>query len=431
MIFEDKVNVNFSDMLEGIEVPLMYKAKQSFNKTCVEDVVEKTKTEMEKFLTNKDVQNKKIAITAGSRGIANIQLILKQVIDSFKSKGATPFLVAAMGSHGGATPQGQLDILKKLNITEDYMQVPIRCSMDTQKIGQLENGVDLHYSSDAFSADGVFVVNKIKPHADFKGDYESGISKMITIGLGKHKGCASIHKLGFASFPTVLPKAAEIILEKTNIIGAMGLIENSYDEIMLIESLEKKDILKREKQLLTLAKENIARIKLKNIDVLIIDEIGKHISGEGMDPNVTGRPGSYLKEGFDNIDIGIIFVRDIAHTSAGNGAGIGMADITTISCAKKIDLGAMYTNSITAGILGPARLPVILNNDKEAILTAIKTAAPNNIKNPRVVRIKNTLMLEDIEVSQSLLDELSSRDDVYIGEQICYEFNENDDLKSI
>ena len=422
MIFQDHIPVTFSDMLDHIQMPRMYKVRQIFDSNHIADVAAKASEQMACLLNDGRVQGKRIAVTVGSRGIRHNAQILEVVIASLRNHGAVPVLIPAMGSHGGATAKGQADVLHRLGIDGDALGAEMIATMDAQQVGALQDGTPVYCSTDALKADGILVINKIKPHADFKGEYESGLVKMLAIGLGKHMGCSRLHRLGFASFPQVLPEAARIILREAPVIGGLALLENAYDDIMHIEAVEPQDILSREKALLTLAKQNIAQIKTDALDVLIIDEIGKHISGEGMDPNVTGRPGSYLNEGFDHIRIGNIVVRDVAVQSAGNGAGIGMADITTVDCVKKLDLGSMYTNSITAGILGPSRLPVVLNNDEEAIKTAIKIAAPNRLNSPRIARIRNTLLLDEIWVSQALADEMSQRPDVEILEEVALQF---------
>ena len=425
MLFEPKVKVNFADMLDGIVIPPMYRVRQRFEDRHIERVRETVLDEMARFTAGRVLKNKRIAVTAGSRGISHNAEIMSAVLEGRRRAGARPFLVAAMGSHAGATPEGQLAMIRHLGIDPDALGVEVKASMDTVQVGALENGMPVYFSKDAFEADGVFAVNKIKPHADFKGEYESGLVKMLVIGLGKHKGCSTIHRMGFENFSWALPTAARVILDSCPILGGLAIVENAYDQPMLLEAVAAADFMDREKELLVLAKQNIARIKTEQLDVLIIDEIGKNISGEGMDPNVTGRPGSYLNEGFDCIRINQIVVRDVTEPSGGNGAGIGMADITTLSCVRKLDLGAMYTNSITAGILGPSRLPVILNSDEEAVKTAVKIGAGAQGCAPRIARVRNTLMLDEILISEALLAEFSSREDVEVVGRADFLFDED------
>lgn len=420
MMFESRIPVNFSDMLDDVRLPRMFRVRQTFPNDAVEDIDTEIAAQMKRILADGRADGKRIAVTAGSRGIRHGARILRNVVSVLRAHGADPFLIPAMGSHGGGTPQGQMGMLRHLGITGESIGAPIVATMDTAQIGALDDGTPIYCSADALEADGIFVANKIKPHADFKGEFESGLVKMLTIGLGKHKGCSTLHRLGFASFPRILPAAAKVVLKEANIIGGLAILENAYDEIMRLEAVFAEEIMNREAELLQIAKRNIARILIPEIDVLLVGEIGKHISGEGMDPNVTGRPGSYLNAGFEHTRVNQIVVFDIAEQSAGNGAGIGMADISTLRCVRKLDLGMMYTNSITAGILGPSRLPVVLNNDREAIRTAIKIGAAQRVDAPRVVWIRNTLLLEDILVSLPLLDEAERHPHMRVSEEVAW-----------
>lgn len=401
----------------------MYAVRQRFEEQKIENVVGETKKQLKKAFGEVDFKGKKIAVTAGSRGISHSVEILRTILDFLKEKGANPFIVPAMGSHGGATMKGQIDVLSHLGITPESMNVPFEPSMETVELGTLTCGLPVYFSKVAYEADGVFIMNKVKPHADFKGEHESGLVKMLAIGLGKHKGCASLHKLGFANFPWALPEAAKLILEKAPIIGGIGIVENAYDEPVVLEAVLAEHIMERDKELLKLAKNNMSKIKVKQLDVLIIDEIGKNISGEGMDPNVTGRPGSYLNEGFDSIQIKQIVILGTTPETAGNGAGIGMADITTVDCVRGLDLGVMYTNSITAGILGPSRLPVILNSDLEAIKTAIMLSSSLDTNKARVMRIRNTLNLDEVWISETLKQEYEQMEDAEVIGQVELSFD--------
>jgi len=422
----DKIDVKIQGGFEDIQYPKLVTVKQKFNDIEITDVQKTTEQEVRRQVENIDLVEKKIAITAGSRGIKEIDKITSSLIKVLKEVGAKPFIVPAMGSHGGATASGQKEFLQNYNITEAKMGVEIVSSMETVQIGTLNDGIPVFCDKIAFESDGIIVVNKIKPHADFKGDYESGLVKMMSIGLGKHQGATVLHQQGFDTFHELLPRVGKCFVENAPILFGLAIVENAYDIPMIIEAVEAKDILLREKELLRVAKDNIAEIRLEAIDVLIIDEIGKNISGEGMDPNVTGRPGSYLNEGFEAPSIQKIVVLDITEESHGNGAGIGMSDISTIRCAEKIDFGVMYTNAITATILGPAKLPLIMNNDKEAIAIAMKTCIKIDPKKIKVVRIKNTLELETIQVSEAYINDIKNRDDLSIeSETYTIEFDED------
>ncbi|WP_125144119.1 lactate racemase domain-containing protein [Clostridium transplantifaecale] len=427
----DKIAVNFGNLLDGIEMPKMYRVHQKFPEEKIEEIEKTVRDEMESKFGAASLAGKKIAVTAGSRGISHCAGILQEIIKFFKDKGAEPFVIPSMGSHGGGTVEGQMEVLRHLGLTPESLGAEFAAEMDTVAAGHLSNGLPLYFSKAAMEADGIFLVNKIKPHADFKGEHESGLVKMLVIGLGKHKGCASLHKLGFENFPWALPEAAEIILKQAPVLGGLAIVDNAYDEPMVLEAVLPERLLERDRELLKLAKANMPCLKAREVDVLIIEEIGKNISGEGMDPNVTGRPGSGLNVGFTDIRIKNIVVLGTTGKSGGNGAGLGMADITTLDCVRNLDLGIMYTNSITAGILGPSRLPIILNNDREAIRTAIKIAAPLHTDSPRIIWIKNTLELDEIRVSEALLDEFERREDAGIEGRAETAFDENGRLMRI
>ena len=427
----EKIAVNFGSLLDGIEMPEMYLVHQQFPNQKIEEIEKTVREEMEQKFGSASLAGKRIAVTAGSRGISHCAGILKEIISFFKEKGATPFVIPSMGSHGGGTVEGQTEVLRHLGLTPESLGAEFEPEMDTVPAGHLSNGLPLYFSRAAMEADGIFLVNKIKPHADFKGEHESGLVKMMVIGLGKHKGCASLHKLGFENFPWAIPEAAGIILKQAPVLGGLAIVDNAYDEPMVLEAVLPEHLLERDRELLKLSKANMPCLKAKEVDVLIIQEIGKNISGEGMDPNVTGRPGSGLNEGFTDIKIKNIVVLGTTEESGGNGAGLGMADITTLDCVRNLDLGIMYTNSITAGILGPSRLPIILNNDREAIRTAIKIAAPLRTDSPRIIWIKNTLELDEICVSEALLDEFAQREDAGVAGRAEFAFDENGRLMRV
>ncbi len=391
--------------LEGglnYDFPHMVEVEQHFPRKRVLDIEQTIRFEMEK-IDGTALAGKRIAITAGSREIAELVDILHGIGVLLQSWGAQPFTVPAMGSHGGATAPGQVQILEGVGITEESIGMPILSSMATVEVARFEDGTPLYCDRLAFEADGIVICNKIKPHADFKGDYESGLIKMLTIGLAKHKGATALHAHGFDRFHEVLPNAARLMLDKLPVVFGVAILENSFHELMAVEIIPPTKIMAREKELLVEAKHNIARLLLPVIDLLIIDEIGKNISGEGMDPNVTGRPGSGLTEGFESPAIQKIVVLDVTDVSQGNGVGIGMADITTMPCVNKLDFNAMYTNAVTATILDPAKIPLAMNNDREALALALRTCNRVTPQTARIVRIKNTMNLNRIMVSEACL----------------------------
>ena len=399
-MLNDAIELKVEGGLE-INFPAMYKATQSFPRPKLNNINARLSEQWQNIDTG-SLSGKRIAITVGSRGIAGLIPILQATIQFLKSKQAKPFIVPAMGSHGGATVSGQLRVLETYGITEKSLQVPIEATMEVVKISEMTDGTPLYLDRIASEADGIVLCNKIKPHADFKGDYESGLLKMLCIGLGKHKGASVLHQHGFDNFHTVLPEAGAELLKKINIVFAVGIVENAFDDLMDVEVIPAENIMLREKALLALAKEHIPQLLFPEIDLLIIQEIGKNISGEGMDPNVTGRPGSGLA-GFDAPPIKKIVALTVTPQSHGNGVGIGMTDVTTRRLVSGLNFSAIYTNAMTATILDPAKIPLMANNDKEALAIALKTAPRTHPDTAKIVWIKNTLELAEVMVSEALI----------------------------
>ncbi|GEM79090.1 hypothetical protein [Vibrio superstes] len=410
------------------ELPKMVKVKQHFERNKLDDIAERINLELLKLPNPERLKGMSLAITVGSRGISGLIPVLQQTIAFLKAHGALPFVVPSMGSHGSANAEGQVKILETYGVTEQSMGVPIVSSMEVVQVASMPDGVPLYLDRVAMEADGIILCNKIKPHADFKGQVESGLLKMLCIGLGNHLGASSLHRYGFHQFHRVIPEAGERLLEKINVPFAIGLVENAYDELMDIELVEQHEILSLEPKYLAKAKRNIATIQILDIDVLIIQEIGKNISGEGMDPNVTGRPGSGVG-GFKGPKISSTVVLSLTEATHGNGVGIGMADITTRQLVQELDFGAMYTNAATAGTLATAKIPMVMGNDREAIVFALKTAPIHDIKNAKIVWIKNTLDLDNIYVSEALKPQVETLEKTEcVSSEEAFSFNEEGQL---
>ena len=360
------------------------------------------------------LKDKQIAITAGSRGITGIGEVLKTSIDWLKEHGADVFVVPAMGSHGGATARGQVDVLSKLGLTEEYLGVPIRSSMDVVSLGKTEHGLEVFCDKAAYNADGIVVCNRIKAHNVFKADYESGLVKMLVVGLGKHHGALAAHNLGFDRFGEILPTAATLSLSKLPILAGIGILENAYGKLAGLDILHSSEIVSREPELLKNAKQLMGRLLVDPVDVLIIDEIGKDISGGGLDANVTGRSPWGLP-GFEAPAIKSIIVRDLSKATDGNSIGIGLADFTTRRCVEKIDLGTTYTNSLTARSLISPKIPVVLENDRQALDIALRTLRGGCPDRPGIVRIKNTKELSTIWLSEVYKLDIDQRSDLSLA----------------
>lgn len=405
-MFPDRVDYTIQGGTD-IDFPRMVKIRQNYDPSHVADIPAEVRKTVA-ALALPDLRGKRIAVTAGSRGVANIDTITRALVDALKERGAEPFVFPAMGSHGGGKAESQKKYLAGYNITEETMGCPVLSSMDTVEIGKLANGVTVYCDKIAWESDGIVAVNRVKPHPNFKADIESGLCKMLCIGMGKHKGAASLHQRGFDSFGSVVPEAAQVHIDAGKILFAVGLVENAYDETMIIEALPPAQIIEGEKRLLAAAKKSIAKFLLPKIDVLIVEEIGKNISGSGMDPNVTGRPLSGLP-GFETIPIRKIVVLDLTDETMGNATGLGPADVTTLQLVKKINLDYVYTNAMTSTELMAGKIPVFVNNEKEAIAVGIICCPRVTPQTALVAKIKNTLCMGEIEVSESYLPLLEGK----------------------
>ncbi len=410
------------DSNQPLEFPPMVPVRQRF---CADTVGDVSRAVVDGLagLGLSSLKGKKIALTAGSRGIKGMADALRAAVAFLVSSGAEPFIVPAMGSHGGATAAGQVHVLESLGITQTSMGAPVKSSMDVVRLGTTDHGLEVFCDKYAFEADGIIVCNRIKVHNVFKAAYESGLAKMMVIGLGKHKGAVATHHHGFDRFGEIIPKAAELVLERAPILCGIGIIENGYGDVAAVEVLPPEAILSREPELLTKAKRIMGRLLVPEIDVLIIDEIGKDISGGGMDANVTGRSPLGLP-GFVAPPIQRIIVRGLSQATYGNAIGIGLADLTTRACAEKIDLSVTYTNALTAHSLLSPKIPVVCENDREALSTALRIVRGGVPEAPKIVRIVNTKDLENIWMSESYRQTLEQSPDLEVtGEFQAVRFN--------
>lgn len=404
-----------ADLVKDVTVPRMFRVRQIFPRNKIEPeeipgIIKKLLSE-EKF-SSQIKPGMKIAITAGSRGIANNALTTKCIADFIKSKGALPFVVPAMGSHGGSTAAGQREILKGYGITEEYLQCPILSSMEVKKIGVNDEGKDVYIDKYAAESDGIVIGCRIKPHTAFRGPYESGIMKMMAIGLGKQYGAQVCHEAGFKHMAKNVPLFGKAIIRHAPVLFAVPTIENAYDETCKIVAVNADEIEEMEPALLKEAASYMARILVDSCDVLIVDEIGKNYSGDGMDPNITGTFCSPYATG--GITAQRVAVLDLSEETHGNGIGLGFSSATTKRVFDKLDLASMYPNAITCTVLGGVRIPIIMESDKEAIQVCIKSCNEIDKTRPRVVRIPNSLHLEHIMLSEDYLDEIKGMETIEI-----------------
>jgi hypothetical protein len=350
----------------------------------------------------------RVAITAGSRGVANIVTILRACGEAVREAGGEPFIMPAMGSHGGASADGQRDVLAGYGITRESVDMPVVSSMDVQQIGQLDD-LPVFMSTTALEADHILLVNRVKPHTDFRGPLESGLAKICAIGLGKQRGAQTIHSHGTRGLAELMPRAARCMIETTGkFLGGLAVLENALDETAEVAWLEPDEVAgPGEAALLQRARGLMAALPFDDIDVLIVDEMGKNISGTGMDTNILGRmyvPG-VPETGRPRITA--VVVLDLTEPSHGNATGVGLADFTTERVVAGIDWYATYMNGYTGGTGGLLRnrLPTVMPTDRAAIATAIRMCGKPDPTTARVVRIKNTLLAAYVEFSDSLLPE--------------------------
>jgi Domain of unknown function (DUF362) len=351
----------------------------------------------------------RVAITAGSRGIANIPLVLKACGEAVRAAGGEPFVTPAMGSHGGATAEGQTAVLAGYGVTEATVGMPVVSSMEVRQIGTLDGEMPVYMSTVALEADHVLLVNRVKPHTDFRGPVESGLAKICAIGLGKQRGAQTIHSYGTRGLAELMPRAARCMIETTGkVLGGLAILENAYDETAWVHWLGADDVAREpEMTLLERAGRLMAGLPFDQIDVLVVDEMGKNISGCGMDTNVIGRMFVPGVPEFERPRITAIVVLGLTEESHGNACGVGLADFTTERLVSQIDWQATYMNGYTSGIGGLMRnrLPNVLPTDREAIAAAIRMCGKPDPATARVVRIKNTLLAARVQLSESLLDE--------------------------
>ncbi len=403
----EKVEIEIAGGL-SLALPKMLRVKQKFNADAIHDVAHATGEALRKpEIREKIKAGQVIAVGCGSRGIANINVIAKSVISELLDLGAKPFIFPCMGSHGAATAKGQKEVLAGYGITEETMGVPIKATMDTVVVGHLSDETPVHMDAYAASADGIVVINRIKPHTAFRGATESGLTKMLAIGIGKINGAATYHRHGMDMFPELLPEVRDVNIKNRNVLFGVGIVENAYDHTKIIEAIPAEKIAEREPVLQALAKENMPRLNFPSVDVLIIDEMGKNISGAGFDPNITGRNRRAVDWNSD-LDVKKIVVLGLTPESHGNATGIGGADVTTMKLFNQMDVSATYANVITSMNLDGAAIPIVMNNDNEAINLAVKTVVRTAPENCKIIRIRNTLSLGEIFVSENLLDTVQS-----------------------
>ncbi len=414
-------------ILKDIPIPKMVPVAQHFPKNGLPDVRAAVRQALDQPKILERVQpGMRICITCGSRGVANALAITQELVAFVKARGAEPFCIPAMGSHGGATAEGQLAVLAGYGITEESCGCPILSSMETVKIGTCPKG-DVYIDKYAAGADGIILFNRIKPHTSFRGPYESGLMKMATIGLGKQEGAESCHINGYDFMGELLPLFGNVVLQNAPILFGLGVIENAFEETCKVAALTREEIPEKEPELLREAFTQMPQLYLPEADVLVVDWIGKEISGAGMDPNVVGR---FFAKGLSGgLKVRQIALLDLTEQSHGNGLGVGLADFTTRRLVDKIDWDTTYANVLTCLRANSAYVPAALDNHRDAIAGAIMFCWGIDKKDVKIIRIKNTLELSHIYVSESLLDQVRADPRLEIlGEAEPFPFDQEGNL---
>ena len=388
--------------------PKMVRLRQHFDRPRVENIPAAVRASLEALDLGKTIRSgQSVALTAGSRGIANIPLVLRSVVQFLRDLGARPYVVPAMGSHGGGTAEGQKKVLESYGMTEAYLGVPIRAAMDVMQIGSTPEGFPVYLDRHASEADHIGVVARVKPHTSYHGPVESGLLKMMMIGLGKHVGAITYHRILLDHpFDQVVRSVGRVMTSKAPVAFGLGLVENAYDETARVAAVRPAEFEKCEEELLAQAKQWLARLPFQDGDLLIVDEIGKEISGSGMDTNVVGRKRAFRASSpAGQPQMRFIFVRGLSPKTHGNATGIGLADFTTDRLVQAMNYKATVINCLTAGYPDGANVPVHFETDREVVEAALKIVGTRQAHEARVMRIRNTLSLEELEVSEACLSE--------------------------
>lgn len=419
---------NIHDLLKDIPIPRMVPVRQKFDGSHLTDIPAAMAEEFAREAVRAKIKpGMRIAVTAGSRGIDNLALIIRETVSFLKEMGAEPFVIPAMGSHGGSSAEGQLDVIHGYGVTEENVGCPVIATMEVKKIGELDDGRPILINRLAAEADGIVSLNRIKAHTAFRGRYESGVMKMLTIGLGCQQGAEVCHRQGIPHLGENVEKFAFGILKNANVVLGVGIIENAYDQTAMIKVMTGEEIPEVEPRLLDYAKSRMARILIPSVDVMIVDKMGKDISGEGMDPNISGRfiiP--TIHGGIDATRIGVL---DLTDETLGNFVGLGMADTCSKRVVDKLSLENTYPNSLTSTVTSLCKIPMYFADHKETIQATIKmtpAVAPEDIT---MIRIGSTLAMDTIWVSENMIPEVQKHSDMEIlGEPEDLVFDNNGDL---
>lgn len=419
-----------SALVAQVNIPKFIKVRQKFSDDCIPP--QQVPQVLHEALSRPQIAQTlkpgmRVCITCGSRGIDNYVTLIRTLADFCKEQGALPFAIPAMGSHGGATDEGQREVLEALGITEESIGCPVISSMQTVAIGQTQDGQTVYIDAHAAAADAIIVINRIKPHTSFRGTYESGLMKMMAIGLGKQKGADACHASGYKYMAKMIPAFGTVILRNAPIAFGVGVLENAFDRTAQIHALTPDEILEQEPALLRQAFGLMPKLYFDSCDVLVVDEIGKNISGGGMDPNITGAFSTPYASGGINAQMRCIL--SLTPQTHGSGYGMGAADVVSKRLYDAVDLEKTYPNSITSTALSFSKLPIVMKNDADTIRLCIKSCTDIDKQNPRIIRIRNTLALGEIWISEAMLPQAQADPNLEIlGQAEPLPFDQNGNL---
>ena len=406
--------------MNDVTIPTLYPVKQELPKGLPLDIDQRLAAEWQRLGLARQVRGKRIALGFGSRGIASIDLIARKLVALVKESGGQPFIVPAMGSHGGGTAAGQIDVLDGLGISEATMGCPIHATMEVVNTGMTAAGLPAYIDRNVAEADGLIITNRAKVHTDFRGPHESGLLKMLAIGLGKETGARTIHQQGVIGLRDYMPIVAKHLLANINFVAGFGVVEDGYHAVAQLEGFRADTVVEGDQRLLRRSRELMPALPVDDIDVLIIDEMGKNISGAGMDTNIIGR---WMVEGEPEPEsprIRRIAILDLTPESHGNATTYGLADFMSRKLFDKIDFPITMKNMFTSGFLLRCRMPLVFESDEETVKATLFDAFrsdPSQIRDARVMRIKNTLELENLWVSANIAAELKGREAVSVSSQ--------------
>ena len=409
---ERPVYEEIEEILRGVELPRVALVEQT---SGTPPEIGDIRGAVREALREVELPAGSVAVGVGSRGVARIDEVTAALVDALKEAGAEPFVVPAMGSHGASSAEGQAEVLRHLGVSEETVGCPVRATMETVLVGETPDGVPVHVDKNAYEADAIVVVNRVKPHTAFRGTVESGPTKMLAIGLGKQKGAHAIHFAGWGEIHRTIPQAARVMVETGRFAFGLAVVENADEEPCRVAAIPAGRFEEAEAPLLEEAKRNLLRLPFGELDVLVVDEIGKNISGDGADPNVTGRFATPYGGG-DVPHVERMVFLGLTHQTGGNATGLGAADVVTERLAGNVDRSSTYMNALTSTTPAAAKTPMVMPDDRMAIAAAITMCAGIDPKRVRLARIKNTLDLRQLWVSEALLDEVEKDEDLRVVE---------------